>query len=671
MGGLSLVNIAMKRVSLAWKTLRGTAREDWDAYFGTDLPITKAGTRIREGNALTISALFAGLNFLASTMATLPKGVFRRLPGGGSEHAYDHPMYDRLHNKANNSGLSSWQWFYTSIMHKYLWGNWYTMTNLQEGLIPLLPGRTWRDPDDLEIYHTIMKNGAERQIPQKYMLHIPHISIDGVTGKGVVHYARESLGLAKAQDEFAATFFGSGIHAGGFVKVDKPMEEDVRQGLQKDFNEKYGGLGRTWKAIFLTGGAEFKESEIDAQKAQVLESRQYSVVEVARWVNLPPHILRDLVRATFSNIEQQALELVIYSLLPLVTQIEQAMNIALFNDTERRTYYVKFELKGLLRGDLQARTAFYTAMLDRGVYNADIVLDLEDMNPQPNGLGKFYILPLNMVNKEQIVSERPLTITASQSAHNVTPQIQRIASHRSVSLRRKITQAYMKQFETYGKKIVTDEVKRIREGIQEMLKERNAVNFLEWLNKFYQEEFSKEIDRAAAPLLTSYAETILPVALEEINSQVEIGPQYQQFQAQYRDYFITRHINSSLGQLKTLAAQAQEEESDLEEMLEQRLLEWEEKRPGKISIRESVRAENAFTRQAFALAGVTLIRSVAYGHNCPYCDALNGKVIGIEENFLSKGDFQPDGADAPLKVTSDHSHPPYHDGCDCSIVIGI
>jgi len=636
-------------------------------------PMTAAGTRVNEVSSLTISGLFAALNFLASTFATLPRSVFRRLPDGSKIRDYDHPLYDRIHNKPNNSDLTSWQWIYTSIMHKYLWGYWYTYHDVQsyqnQELIPLLPDRTWLDPENDERYITHIKNGQKIPqriyLPRSQVLRIPHISLDGIQGKGVIYYARESLGLTKAQDEFAATFFGSGIHPGGFVEVEHTPDEETRKGLQKDFNEKYGGLGKNWKFIFVTGGATVKETEIDATKAQVLESRQFSVVEIARWMNLPPHILRELSRATFSNIEEQSLELVIYSLLPVVTQIEQTMNIALFDEEERRTHYVKFELKGLLRGDLKARTEFYKAMIDRGIFNADMVLDLEDMNPQPKGLGKIFVVPLNMVNKEMVVSPQPLTIENKGNSLVERATVQ-IVKKRSAALRRRLTIAYKPKFEEFARQLVKKETDAVRAAVEEMLSQHGITEFNAWLEGFYR-DFGKEVDVLVAPLINSYATDVLPIAQEEINSDSDIAPQYLEFQREYREVLAQRHVISSREQLKAIIRDAQKEGESEPEALEQRLTEWEEKRPGKIVMREMVRAENAFTRSVFALCGIMKIRSIAYGDSCPYCQDLDGKVIGIDEYFLPKGDFQPEGAERPLTVTSNHSHPPYHDGCDCGI----
>jgi len=670
MGRVSL----LKRLSMAIKIFRsddpGYGDKWYEVYPGSK---TLSGTRINETSALTVSALFAALNFLASTMASLPKVILRKLPDGGREHAVNHPLYDRLHNKPNDEGLDDWQYIYASIMHKYLWGNWYTYIDhssyQNQQLFPLLPERMERyDPQKREYIYRL-PNGFQRIFPQASILHIPHISMDGIQGKGIIHYARESLGLARAQDEFAARFFGSGIKAGGFVEVPagSVMNEETRKGLQEDFNKKYGELGESWKAIFLSGGAEWKPNEIDAQKAQALESRQFTIVEVARWCNLPPHILRDLAKATFSNIEEQSLELVKYSILPLAVQIEHAMNIVLFDDTERRTHYIKFDLRGLERGDLAARTAFYTAMLDRGVFNADTVLELEDMNPQPGGLGQAYVLPLNMVNKKMITGSNDSAF--KQMGQMALPmRTVRMIEARSATLRRRTTLAWTPKFEEMAQKIIRTEITAVRKAIKETLGEREIGDFEIWLDSFYN-EFPAKVEQHAAPVLSGYATAILPIAQEEAANDADISLGYADFQRHYREAFAIRHVVNSRQQLGARIREAQTAGKNEREALEAQLDEWEDKRPGKIVGRETIQAENAFTRSVFALCGIMKIVSIASGNSCPYCSALDGKVIGIDENFLSAGEFQPEGADAPLKISSDHKHPPYHAGCMCSIGI--
>jgi len=665
----------IKRISMVVKALRGTAAEDWIAYYGTGSMRgmkTKAGTAIHETSAMTISAVYAALNFLGGVVASLPLRVRRNLPAGGSASATEHPLYDRLHAKPNDSGLTAWQYIYTSLLHKYLWGNWWTHTtrpNME--LTPLPPdGRTWIDPRTPMIVYTRDNSGVELRLDRRDVLLIPHISLSGVTGKGIVHYARESLGLMKAQDEFASSYFGSGIKAGGFVEVDQPMTEENRKGLQKDFNEKYGELGQAWKAIFLSGG-KWKPNEIDAQKAQALESRQFSITEVSRWTGLPPHLLHDLSHATFSNIEELDLALVVFTLTPIVTQIEQAMNVTFFEDRERAAgYYVKFDLKGLLRGNLQARTAFYTAMIDRGVYNADDVLELEDQNPQPDGLGKAYVMPLNMMNKKTVVGTQPLSLKV-EPMRDVTPKRagiaapQRFIAQRSSAHRRRITLAYMPLWESYAKQLLEEEAEGVRKGIQNWLHDGHVKEFVTWLDTLY-DGFRERINTLSAPLLSSYAEAILPIAEEETGSDADLKAQMDAFLSGaggYRDTFVYRHIRHSRGSLAGAVTDAEDPEIAAEAALE----DWQELRPERLRVHESIRAESAFARNVFVLAGISKLVSVSYGKSCPYCLALDGKVIEIQGAFLEPGDFQPEGADRPLVVTSIRRHPPYHDGCDCGV----
>ena len=657
-----------KRISAAFKALRGF--EDYDdkkylEYLGAG-PL-KSGVTVNEITSLKLSAVFAAVNIYAGVFASVPKKIMRRLPGGGSEVAYDHPMYDRLHTKPNDTDMSAWNWIFSQVAHKFIWGQWLTWVKFHSyrhrELIPLLPDRTHLDSYNKNRYVTIT-DGRHEYIPASQVMHIPHFSLNGVTGKGVIHYARESLGISTALDQFAASYFGSGTHAGGIMQMQGNVDTEEKKRLQVDFNEKYSGLGKSHKVIFVTN-AEYKPDNADPEKSQALESRQFSVEEVARWMNLPPHILRDLSRATFSNIEHQGIELVVYSFYPFASQIENAMNIAFFDEEERREYYVNFELKGLLRGDIKARTEFYTAMVDRGIFNSDDVLRLEDMNPQPNGLGSVYLVPLNMLNKEYVIKPQSLRIEGEKKSGEF-PILRSAYFKRSAALRRKLTIAYLPKFQEYGEDIVAAEVKAIREAIADSFNTKTEADFTAWLDTFYP-DFAEEIRKRAAPLLSSYATSILPVAQEEVGSEFDVSANYQTFGREYLDAFIIRHVDSSAGQLKELVQKARDEQIDPAELLEERLAEWEEKRGEKIAGRESVRGENAFSRSAFAFLGVKKLRSIAYRDTCPYCSNLDGKVIGIEEVFLPAGDFQPDGAERPLTVSSARKHPPYHDGCDCGI----
>lgn len=641
--------------------------EEFQAFMAG--PITKSGKRVNEVSSLNISAIYSAITIIAGTIASLPRRIYKRLPDGGKMPAFDHPLFDRINNKPNSSDMTAWNWIFSQIGHKYLWGNWYTYIKgdsyRYRELWPLLPDRTYLDQNNTERYVTQI-DGKEVYILRRKILHIPHFSFNGKTGYGVIHFARESLGISMALDEFAARFFSNGTNSGGVVTYEAKMDDAEKKRIADDFNKKYAGLGKTHNTVFLGGkGTKFEKIETDAEKAQALQSRQFSVIEVARWMNLPPHILKELSRATFSNIEQQSTELVMYSFLPLVTQIEQAMNLAFFDDEERKEYFVKFDLKGLLRGDLATRTNFYTAMLDRGVFNGDDVLSLEDMNPQPDGIGKIYMVPFNMQNKEII---KTVSAEINPVRNNKTKIItDKRNEKRSVNLRRKITNQLIPRFRDYGNEITGFEIEKIRNLVKEHLTKRDYSDFSSEIRNFYRDEFKKRISELAGPLIAGYAGAIIPVSQDEINSESDITAMMQEFEREYLEYFISRHINSSRGQILALMNDNQDADVLIDEIILDRMSEWEEKRPGKIVMHETIRAESAFARNVFKLCGISKLVSYSIGKSCPYCNALDGVVIGIDDSFLQPGDFQPEGADEPLTVSTPKKHPPYHGGCDCGI----
>lgn len=646
----------IRRALHAFRAYEPVSEEEIAAGLGT--AATRVGINMTPSTAMTIPALFAALNIYAQTFASLPKVIRRRLRNGGSELAREHPLYERLHTKPNNTGMSAWDMVYAQVLHKFLWGNWYTYIQgakwSDRELIPLSPVDTQLDPISKTVYHTVIDGKPVRDIPAWKMLHIPHITMDGQTGRGVVHYARESLGLSLALDHFAQYYFARATHTGGIVEVTGQMAPGDRERTQADFNQKYSGLGRAWNTIFLTN-AKFTKVDTEPEKTQLLQSRQFSVTEACRWTNLPPHILRDLTRATFANIEQQSTELVVYSFMPQAAQIENAMNIAFFDEEERKELFVKFELKGLLRGDLAARTAFYKDMLDRGVFNSDDVLNLEDMNPQPDNLGRIYLVPLNMVDKRALGDDSlELPAPRRRGAERAVPALER----RSADLRRKVTKSFERSFGRYASQVIGEEVASLRRIAQDS----KADELQDAIAAFYR-DFRATIGRAAAPLVVSYASAVLPLALDEVGSSADVSADYEAFGREYVDYLAARHVSTSRQAIADLGQATDGLRAALEELLGK----WEKDRAASVVLHESVRAESAFARETFRLIGVKKVSSVMHGNRCPYCKALAGKVIDIEGAFLEAGVFQPEGALEPLTVPAARKHPPYHTDCDCGI----
>jgi HK97 family phage portal protein len=177
------------------------------------------------------------------------------------------------------------------------------------------------------------------------------------------------------------------------------MSDEAFNRYEKTMTEKYSGLKNSNRLIFLEEGLKFTQLTIPPESAQFLETRKFQVIEIARFFNVPPHMIMDLERATFSNIEQQSLGYVMYSLMPWLVKWEQAIFKDLLTPTERKKFFSRFTVAGLLRGDFKTRMEGYHIMLQDGVYNADEIREMEDMNPQNDGQGQIYYVNGNMIPK--------------------------------------------------------------------------------------------------------------------------------------------------------------------------------------------------------------------------------------------------------------------------------
>jgi hypothetical protein len=297
------------------------------------------------------------------------------------------------------------------------------------------------------------------------------------------------------------------------------------------------------------------------------------------------------------------------------------------------------------------------------------VLELEDMNPQPGGLGKFYVLPLNMVSKEMVVGgnggspESSPLLASAQRAFRAGKALTMAQRRRNLTLR------WTPKFQGMAEKIVKAEVSAIRQALKDTLGEHALGDFLLWLEEFYRKQQPK-VEASAAPVFASYASDLLPLAQEEAGSSADIKAEYEAFGKKFQEGFAKAHVISSRQKLDAKIREAQAASQGELEALEEELAGWEETIPPRIAQKETILAENSFTRKAFALCGIVKIMSVAAGANpCPYCAALDGKVVGIEEDLLAAGDFQPDGADKPLSVAKPIKSPPYHGGCQCALTV--
>ena len=364
---------------------------------------TDSGIVVTAANAFTFSAVFDAVNQGSSDIAKLPLNLRRRLEGGGSELYTASRTYRLLKDEPNPemSAMDMRQAVQAHAMTRK--GGFIEIERDGAGrpfyLWPITPDRVDRKRDgNGPIYYLI--DGKDR-IPARDMIDIRGLGYDGVTGYDVIDKARQAIGLALAAEKFGASFFGSGAGFPGLLGIKSSVGPENMQKLRDHVDTQYG-QGSWNRFLIIDNDPSFTSFGTDPQKAQMNELRTKQVEEVARFFNFPVHKLKNLDRATNNNIEQQDLEYYKGFQLNWTIKWEQECTRKLIPPLESRQQFIKHNINAFLRGDMAARAAFYTAMLDRGVFCADDVLELEDLNPQPNGLGKVFLVNSTMVPKDKL-----------------------------------------------------------------------------------------------------------------------------------------------------------------------------------------------------------------------------------------------------------------------------
>lgn len=349
---------------------------------------TYAGRRVSPENSLQVSAVMSCVRVLSETMATMPLKVFRKRPNGGRVEAVNLPIYRILHQEPNDE-QTAFEWIEMVMNHLCTRGNAYLLKKAgQYGaiseLMPLAPDRMTvkRERGTREIFYEYLDEDGNRSIflPDE-LVHIRYmIGKDGFTGISPVQYAKESIGLAKATEEYGGSLFANGAVPKLALETDQKLDPSARKTMEDLWHDNYGGTGNHNKTAVLGAGLKAKVLSINPNDAQFLETRKYQVEEIARIFRVPLHLIGDLSRSTNNNIEHQSLEFVMYTMLPWVRRIEAALNRSVIANYGP-SYYCQFLVEGLLRGDLASRAEWYRKMREMGVFSADEIRDLEDFDP--------------------------------------------------------------------------------------------------------------------------------------------------------------------------------------------------------------------------------------------------------------------------------------------------
>lgn len=370
-----------------------------------------AGVTVTPDTALTYSAVYAAVRCIAESVSSLPLNYYERLPGGGKASAKANPLHTLLHDEPNPE-MTSLQWREASMAHLLLWGNSYSeiVRDLEGNVVELWPiDPTIVTPmrtDSGELYYDL--NRGKSFITAGNMLHIPGLSFDGISGVSPITLARQSIGLSMAIESFGAGYFGRGARPGGVLTFPGQLSPEARQNLRRSFEELHAGGANSHRVALLEAGLKWEAIGVPPDDSQFLQSREFQIIEVARWFNLPPNKLKDLSKTSYNSLEQMEISFVVDTLRPWLVRWEQQLNRKLIRPKDKGSFFFEFNVDGKLRGEIAARYQAYSVGRNWGWLSVNEIRSNENLNPiGPEG--DVYMVPLNMQSLDTSPTAAPAT----------------------------------------------------------------------------------------------------------------------------------------------------------------------------------------------------------------------------------------------------------------------
>ena len=369
---------------------------------------SNSGKNVNERSAMQMTAVYACVRILSESIAGLPVHLYQYVDSGSKQKALEHPLYRLLHDEPNPE-MTSFVFRETLMTHLLLWGNAYAQI-IRNGkgqvvaLYPLMPNRMSVDRDEKgHLFYQYQMQDSDAPTAKSGtvilkptdVLHVPGLGFDGLVGYSPIAMAKNAIGLSIATEEYGAKFFANGATPSGILEYPGTVKNP--EAIRESWNAGFGGSSNAHKVAVLEEGMKYTPIAISPNEAQFLETRKFQIDEIARIFRVPPHMVGDLEKSSFSNIEQQSLEFVKYTLEPWIVRWEQSLNRALLSETEKAAYFVKFNVDGLLRGDYQSRMNGYATARQNGWMSANDIRELENLDLIPDELGgNLYLINGNM-----------------------------------------------------------------------------------------------------------------------------------------------------------------------------------------------------------------------------------------------------------------------------------
>jgi HK97 family phage portal protein len=477
---------------------------------------TQAGVPVEETNALTCSDVFKCVRVISETASSIPLILYRWLDGGGKERAEDHYLSNILKIEPNPL-MTSMQYREVIFNHLLTWGNHYSQIihngfGRVDSLWPLRPDRMEVKQDPGTAYGLIYRYrpsmGGTIDIPMDEVLHFAGLGFNGIIGYSPIALHRESIALSMAAAEFASRFFGNDATPGGILEHPGKLGPVAHENLKKALIAEHSGGKNRWKPMILEEGMKWNTITVPMKDAQFIDIRKYQRTDICGIYRVPPHLIGDLDRATFTNIEHESMSFVTNTIRPWCVRFEQTLNKKLLGPIEKNRYFFEHLLEGLMRGDVETRYKAYAIGRNWGWLCADDIREIENMNPLPKGQGKIYLVPLNMIPADQVGQAPAKPIPAKdQGVIDVQPVDQKLLPQKksdeqeAFEIRNRLMLSFRRLFEDGTARIVRREVI----GIKKALNRPDYDSFYRDIDDFYK-ELPLFIMNTMSPIVSSFNE---------------------------------------------------------------------------------------------------------------------------------------------------------------------
>lgn len=364
---------------------------------------TYGGKRVTALKAMQLTTVFGCVRVLAESVGMLPCKLYSQ-SGRMREVAHDHNLHNLL-SVAPNDYMTAQEFWELLVCCLCLRGNFFAYKVWVLGkvveLLPIDPSAVEAKLglDHVPVYTVTFRDGTKKELSQHEIWHVRLFTLDGLNGLNPIAYARQAIALGLSTEEHGARLFSNGAVVSGVLRTEQTLSDGAFNRLKTQFDEDHAGLANAHKPMILEMGLDWKPVSLNAEDSQFLETRKYQRDEICGIYRVPPHLVANLEKATFSNIEHLGLSFVNYALVPYLTRIESRVRVGLLNEKDRKTHFAKFNTGALLRGDLKSRMESYGKGIQWGIWSPNDCRELEDQNPREGG--DLYLTPMNMTTNPE------------------------------------------------------------------------------------------------------------------------------------------------------------------------------------------------------------------------------------------------------------------------------